>query len=278
MAYAKCSLILGTFFFAQSVYAQIQAVPLPLTCSNDFTSSVQSIDQHCLRLLTQGDLQNKPDELVIYLHGDYGVGGSSYMRHFATPFLQPKRIHIAMIRPGYFDDEGHFSTGNDLGIIPKEVAGRLDSYTPENIQIIGQAIRNLKNHYKPKRLLLIGHSGGAAIASLILNAFPHLADGALLINCPCDIQYWRPGWVKSLSPIDHIQHIPAKTIIHSLAGASDDNVWPELSKRYTEALLKKNISAKFYLGIGMQHNLNGETEKLVKEHMQVFFSEFSPKP
>ena len=144
------------------------------------------------------------------------------------------------------------------------------------ITIIGSGfmILNLKKHYKPKRVLIIGHSGGAAIASLILNFYPELIDGALLINCPCDLKHWRPDWEQSLSPIEHIDHINPKIPVRIISGAEDDVVFPELGKNYTQQLIKNKHNAKFYLGIGMKHNLSDQaTKEIVLKSIQKFLEE-----
>lgn len=261
--------------FTVTSYAEIKAVPLNNKCTPDYVTTIDS-NNECLRLISDNETKT-PEELVIYLHGDYCLGGASYMSEIASDFKKSTRLNIALIRPGYFDVLGNFSTGNSLGVTNTKIAGRLNNYTQENIDIIGHAIQNLKDHYKPKRLLIVGHSGGAAIAALLLNEFPNLADGALLINCPCDVKRWRPDWDKSLSPIEHISKIPAKTVVHLIAGAVDDAVSPELSKAYAEALAKKGIRVQFYFGIGMAHNLSDKkTQEMSSEAIDTFLKTFNP--
>ncbi len=88
-----------------------------------------------------------------------------------------------MIRPGYFDDQGNTSEGANFG--------RRDSYTPTSIAAIAGAIATSKARYHPRRLVLVGHSGGTAIAGVMLGKYPHLADAAVLVSCPCDLDRWR---------------------------------------------------------------------------------------
>lgn len=243
-------------------------------CNTNYRSAVNSLKDHCIRLVTSDAPQIQTEELVIYLHGDYGIGGSSYMNTIASHFSKPTRMNIALIRPGYFDDEGNFSTGNSLGITSTKIAGRLDNYTRENVDIIADAILNLKRHYKSKRILIVGHSGGAAIASLILNFYPQLIDGALLINCPCDLKLWKPDWEHSLSPIEHIDNISQKSLVRVISGAEDEAVNPELGKDYTQKLIKNQKNAKFYLGIAMKHNLSDQgTREIVLKSIQEFLDE-----
>lgn len=261
---------------AQQLHATIKEIDLQNSkCPTDYRSAVNSLKEHCIRLVTPDPLITQSDELVIYLHGDYGVGGSSYMSGIASHFSKANRINIALIRPGYFDDEGNFSSGNSLGVTNTgKYAGRLDNYTRDNVDIIADAILNLKNHYKSKRILIIGHSGGAAIASLILNYYPQLIDGALLINCPCDLKYWRPDWAQSLSPIEHIDLISPKAHVRIISGAEDDVVFPELGKNYAQQLINNHKNVKFYLGLGMKHNLNDQvTREIVLKSIEKFLDE-----
>ena len=240
-------------------------------CVNDYHSTVSSLKKHCIRLVSPDSKKNKAEELVIYLHGDYGVGGSSYMGEVASHFLKQNRMNIALIRPGYFDDKGNFSTGHSLGVTSTKISGRLDNYTRENLDIIADAILNLKQHYNSKRVFVVGHSGGAAIAALILNFHPQLIDKILLINCPCDLKQWRPDWENRLSPIEYINNISPETSINILSGAEDDTVQPELCKKYAQELNKINNKTEFFLGIGMKHNLNDEiTRSMVLQHIHDF--------
>jgi predicted esterase len=267
------------FLAADPLHAAIKEIDLQSSkCSSDYRSAVNSLKNDCIRLVTPDPLTTQSDELVIYLHGDYGIGGSSYMSTMvASHFPKPNRMNIALIRPGYFDDEGNFSTGNSLGVINSfKYTGRLDNYTRDNVDIIADAILNLKKHYKSKRVLIIGHSGGAAIASLILNFYPQLTDGALLINCPCDLKHWRPDWEQSLSPIEHIDHISPKVPVRIISGAEDDAVFPELGKNYTQQLIKNHKNAKFYLGIGMKHNMSDQgTREIALKSIEKFLEEAS---
>lgn len=257
------SFILIFAISCSSLQAQhIKEIDLKNTqCKVDYAKYVNANNNHCLRLITVGNMLTHPDELIIYLHGDNGVGGASYMSTIGSHFTKNKRMHIALIRPGYFDDEANFSTGTSLGVSSTKIAGRLDNYTRENVQIIGQAITNLKNHYQPKKIWLVGHSGGGAIAALLLNEFPNLANGALLINCPCDVKHWRPDWANSLSPIEHINNIPKNAKVIVLNGTMDDVVWPELGKAYAQELVKNGVDAKFYMGIGMKHDLSDKATR-----------------
>ncbi|MCS5707932.1 alpha/beta hydrolase [Candidatus Berkiella cookevillensis] len=272
MALNKNLLIIAMLAFPHLSLATIKHIDMNNTsCESDYHSAVSSLKEHCIRLVSPDLSKKQADELIIYLHGDYGIGGSSYMSGIAAHFSKPNRMNIALIRPGYFDDNGNFSSGSSLGVTSTKITGRLDSYTRENVDIIADAISNLKKNYKSKRVVVIGHSGGAALAALILNFYPQLIDKVLLINCPCDVKQWRPDWEHSLSPIENINLISPKAKIDILSGAADDVVFPELCKRYAHELNKINNKTEFFLGIGMKHNLSDETTRgMVLQHIQKF--------
>ena len=104
---------------------------------------------------------------------------------------------VALTRPGYTDDQGRISEGHTLG--------RRDNYTPRNIAAVGGAIAALKSHYRPRRVIYLGHSGGAAIGGVLIGKSRGLIDAAVLVSCPCDIPRWlrerhQPAWQRSVSP------------------------------------------------------------------------------
>ena len=72
-----------------------------------------------------------------------------------------------------------------------ESFGHRDNETAENIDDIADAIKTLKRVYRPRKAVLVGHSGGATVASVILGRYPGLADGTVLVSSPCDLVAWR---------------------------------------------------------------------------------------
>lgn len=260
-------ILLHALLIVPSTQATLKKIELAGThCSNDYRHTVKCSNNHCIRVIVSEPIPNQTNELVIYLHGDNPVGGASYMSEVASNFPSPNRLNISFIRPGYFDDEGNFSTGSS--------SGRRDHYTKENIDVIAEAILHLKDHYHAKRVLIVGHSGGAAIASLLLNFYPKLINDVLLINCPCDLKQWRHDWTQSLSPIEHLQMISPRARIHVVSGTNDEIVMPELGKKYVERLVKDHRNAQFYLGLGMKHDLNDPvTREIALKSIQNFLDE-----
>src|SRR5262249_55783268 len=94
--------------------------------------------------------------LVIVVHRDISDGGAAtYHTAVARTLVAPGVIVVALIRPGYADADGHMSEGSTLG--------RQDNYTAANVVAIAGAVDALKRHYRPRRTVYVGHSGGAAI-------------------------------------------------------------------------------------------------------------------
>ena len=191
--------------------------------------------------------------LLIIIHGDVSAGGPA-VYHFrqAKQLAQagrPDVVAVALIRPGYYDDDGNTSTGTNFG--------RRDSYTNENIDAISRAIATLKASYGARKVILVGHSGGAAISGVILGRHPRLADAAVLVACPCDIDAWRAGkssWGLSQSPDKYIDMVPFETRVTAIVGSDDNNTWPGLSIKYVETLVAHGSFANLVVVPGANHN------------------------
>jgi pimeloyl-ACP methyl ester carboxylesterase len=61
-----------------------------------------------------------------------------------------------------------------------------DNWNATNTDAIANAIGALKRRYHARKVVVVGHSGGAAIAANILGRHPELIDAALLVSCPYD--------------------------------------------------------------------------------------------
>ena len=118
-----------------------------------------------------------------------------------------------MARPGYKTLEGFKSKGLSNK--------NRDHYTIQNIDMVAEAIQNLKNYYGSEKVILVGHSGGAATAGIIISRHPSLIDSTVLISCPCNVSKWRSSpkkkegggkgtWNKSSSPHRWVDKIVKK--------------------------------------------------------------------
>jgi pimeloyl-ACP methyl ester carboxylesterase len=198
----------------------------------------------------------EPDAMVIWLHGDVSSGGPANY-HFAkaqqtaSEFANIKVMSIALVRAGYPDGSGDSSTVAFLH------SGRSDHYTKENIGEVGAAIERLRTKFKPKRVVVVGHSGGAATAAVLLGMKPELIDAAVLVSCPCDLTVWRAGrreWSRSENPVKWVGQVGPTTRVVAIGGAKDDNTSPDLARAYIEALRSRGVDASFQVLEDETHN------------------------
>jgi predicted esterase len=169
-------------------------------------------------------------------------------------------IAAALVRPGYTDDEGDTSDG---------VMGKTngDNYTPEVLKQLDAAVGQLKSQFHPSAVILVGHSGGAAITADLIARDNGLATAALLLSCPCDVPAWRkhmntlrpnPTWdepVTSISPMSVVDKISPKTQVWMMVGDKDEVAPPEFTERYAYALRKHGIEPQVTVLPGRGHNI-----------------------
>jgi dipeptidyl aminopeptidase/acylaminoacyl peptidase len=96
--------------------------------------------------------------------------------------------------------------------------------------------------------MLVGDSGGATVASVILGRYPGLANAAVLVRSPCDLMAYqaahhRVAAFRSDSPDRYIDRIPLDTQVAVIVGAADTNTFPFPSERYVAALKARGVSA-----------------------------------
>jgi pimeloyl-ACP methyl ester carboxylesterase len=204
-------------------------------------------EEECLRIITLGgDETVSPDNLVVYLHGDSPRGSATdYLRYGVSEINKKNVAHIILMRPGYYDSSRNSSTG-----VSDRLSRRVTSYNSHNVKEIAFAIKKLKNYHKPNKIIIVGHSGGAAIAALILGRHPGIANGAILAACPCNIDKWvqmagRSSGLGALSPHDYVENIAPDVTLIRLTGTNDDNTFPILSLEYIEKLKENSVNAKF---------------------------------
>ena len=213
----------------------------------------------CLALVLIGPTAPSSKTLIVMLHGD-GEGRLNQRQlerwtALGRSLQAPDRSVFFLIRPGYQSPAGNSSGWAN----PRD-----DDYTPQNMERVAGALRVLRETYKAEKLILVGHSGGAATASIVLGKHPGVADAALLLGCPCDVPPWRVhrnaqrggsgGWPNSLNPLAFIAGIPAGTPVLAVTGAQDDNTLPEFAKRWVEAARAKSVKARFEEISGLNHS------------------------
>src|SRR5687767_7764408 len=128
--------------------------------------------------------------VVIALHGDIFDPTPSYQYAFAQALIQgfdapampdPVRARLGthptvndvvaagLLRPGYTDNAGDHSDG-------QRGEARGDNYTAEAVDAVATAARALAQRFTARRVVLVGHSGGATIAAIVLGRHPEVAD------------------------------------------------------------------------------------------------------
>lgn len=203
----------------------------------------------CLRIepFRSHELSTHPKVLVV-LHGDSPARNPSYQYDWARRAAEDNRdlVAVGMLRPGYADRSGGRSSG---------VRGKAngDNYAPVVIDSVAEAVSQLKRRYGAKRVVIAGHSGGAAIAAAIMGRHPGVADAALLVSCPCDVPRWRAHmqtvsqsaiWsepVETVSPIEQVNGIDVTAHITMIVGQQDLVTPPSLSRSYRDRLRSRFI-------------------------------------
>lgn len=165
--------------------------------------------------------------LVIVLHGDAPFRNPSYHYFFAASLSEqlPSVPVVALLRPGFADPYGGRSDG-------ERGSASGDDYTREVADDLKRAIESLRTQFSAGPVVLIGHSGGAAIAANLTAASPGLIDLLIPVSCPCNVPEFRkhmareqfsPFWLwpsDSISPLDTVEHL-ATTRVRAITGEDD---------------------------------------------------------
>ena len=207
----------------------------------------------CLHIYTyKSDKILSNPNLVIVIHGDapFNKPGYQYLMAKKIAERNSNSIAISLLRPGYTDPDGNTSDG-------KKGLTTGDNYTEEVINAISEAIEHFKTLYHPNKIILVGHSGGAAISADIIGLKPGLIDEAVIVSCPCNVSKWRnymgkqqpenPAWrdsVKSISPIDVADKISKNTEVLIISGEKDSIAPTELSGEYYNKLKTNGIKSR----------------------------------
>jgi pimeloyl-ACP methyl ester carboxylesterase len=188
--------------------------------------------------------------IVVVLHGDAPFVKPRYQYAFAADLANavPGTRAVALLRPGYADPFGAKSDG-DRGFALGE------NYTASIVDELADSIQSLKSRWRASAVILVGHSGGAALAANIAALFPGLAQHVFLVGCPCDVPafrrhmahlQWNPLWLLpsgSLSPLETLNHMGTGTKVTAISGANDPIALPSYARSYVARATARGISA-----------------------------------
>jgi pimeloyl-ACP methyl ester carboxylesterase len=205
---------------------------------------------------------SKRPVLVLVIHGDAPFHPPDYQNAFAAKVASSNKdvVAIGLLRPGYTDPQGNKSDG-ERG----EAVG--DNYNAKNTDAIANAIEELKRRWDARRVVVAGHSGGAAIAANILGRHPSLVDAALLVSCPCDVDKWREnmfqltkqsvfkGKIDTLSPIDQLKGVSKQVKVVMIVGSQDKVAPPTISESYRALADKLGKQVKLIQLEGKEHDI-----------------------
>lgn len=235
--------IMGIIFSSILILISIAGSSGAACEKEDFETRVSGNSQ-CLLMRRYGSTH--PTSMVVWIHGNVSSGGPAnyhfpIAQKFAANFTPGSIMSVALVRPGYPDGSGNYSTGYDKD--------RADNWPREVIAEVGAAIEKLRIKYKPMNLILVGHSGGAATVAVLLGMKPKLAESAVLVSCPCDLIAWRmgrrgPPW-SSENPMLWIDDVPATTRVIALTGTGDTTTSPAVAEGYIEELKARGNDAVF---------------------------------
>ena len=186
--------------------------------------------------------------------------GSAVRTALGPDWNHQRIVAAGILRPGYTDPSGDRSFG-DMGM----AVG--DNYTPEVVDAVATAARRLTAIYNASTVVLVGHSGGGAIAANVLGRHPDSATTALLVACGCDPEAWRarmnaqqpdPIWAgptSSVMPLSLVDGVAPEARVRLLVGGADDVALPQDSRKYAEALQARGIDARLNVAPGLGHNI-----------------------
>lgn len=212
--------------------------------------------QHCVVVQIFAPAAAQSRVLAVFLHGDsHGLVEMPVDSGTALALSQQLNITtLTLQRPGY---------RSRLGVLDGAASAQDDDYTPGNLAILAAALAQLRTLNPGKKILLIGHAGGAAMAALLASRFPGSADAYLLAACPCDVPKWRQwrqtsagsagSWTHSLSPQAEVGQIKAGARIRLVVGSNDDNTLAKFSEAYAASLQAQGVTTRLTTAMGATH-------------------------
>lgn len=239
----QCALL----FLATIVFASVTTLNSAAAARCEAADHLKYVNgaDHCFAIKTFLPQSGSAKTLVVVLHGDLSRGGvADYIFKVAQVAAEAGAIGVAMMRPGYTGDDRRSS-----GTASRDQS-RDDIYRASDTDSMATAVRSLKKHHGVSRVVMAGHSGGAAIAGVMLGRSAPLVDAVVLISCPCDVPRWRDArhrkpLANAESPIDHLKSVPKTARIFALTGERDSNTFPWLGRDYVNRAKSIGLAADF---------------------------------
>lgn len=230
-------------------------------CADNFKTSVKTSDGcFAIDFMQNGDIAGKP--LIVFIHGDGGPitrSSEAYRESYADQFnlLRHANMNVVVIlRPGHRLPDWSQTSGYR--------ANKNDNYTSDIIEGIAEAILRLRDHYRPNKIILLGHSGGAMISGIIAGRHPGVADAAVLVAWGCNTREWRQWridsrgrrgqWFDSLSAHDFLNGIPKDMRVIAITGSEDTNTKPSFAKGCIAQMQTLGLNADFRIINGFRHS------------------------
>ena len=140
---------------------------------------------------------------------------------------------------------------------PTTTRHRLEYECKFSCQRVGEA----KAHHDTGKLVVVGHSAGAAYAGAMLGKFPGLINSAVLVSTTCDadlfyrVNSWR-GAPANESTLEYANKVPKNAQVVFIAGVNDRLTPISLAKSCHEAFLTNGVGSSLYEVVDAAHNFD----------------------
>ena len=185
--------------------------------------------------------------LVVIIHGDSTKDEPVDWSYRMARLLSERfadATFVGLLRPGYRDKQSRRSPG------PRPTTPH--QYTDENIDMVGASLTAMKRDLRPAKVILVGRSGGSAMAGTVAGRFPGIADSIILIGCPCTRQSVYGS--RNRAPMDYLGKYARTTRITAITGSRDDRTPPAHARSFVAAANARGLEATFVEVHGATHN------------------------
>lgn len=212
-----------------------------------------------------------PKTLLIYLPGDHSLKYNSALpygkqQRKAAGIVYHEALTVLLARPGY-SIHSNASTGN---------AHDGDAYySQQNVDILALAISNLKQHYQPEKVLLVGNSSGASMALIVMAQYHHIIDNAVIASCACSFFEWggdNRRTFGSLDPIDFVDKLPKDSQIDLFVGSKDTNTSVRFTQKFFDKAIKRGLKNVKMTVVQDANHVQTKTSKPVLERIKQIVS------